>query len=132
MGRAGIQCKVAAPDVPLPLGTTVLLEVEVVAVFSEGEARIGLIAPVVGSAVCLCGACGATGAPLLCTGCRLVRYCSAPCQRIAWKEHKAYCKSCVPNETPLPEISPSNVPSGANAVIADQIMNEAGIAQAFG
>jgi hypothetical protein len=31
-------------------------------------------------------------ASLLCTGCRMVRYCSLECQQEAWKGHKSTCK----------------------------------------
>lgn len=31
-------------------------------------------------------------ASLLCTGCRMVRYCSPECQQEAWKGHKSTCK----------------------------------------
>ena len=30
--------------------------------------------------------------PKLCSGCKLVRYCSAKCQKADWKEHKRACK----------------------------------------
>mmetsp|Transcript_19975 Transcript_19975/g.49097 ORF Transcript_19975/g.49097 Transcript_19975/m.49097 type:complete len:366 (+) Transcript_19975:78-1175(+) len=47
-----------------------------------------------------CGHCGKSGTSkefqlslLLCSRCRLTRYCSKECQRADWKEHK---KTCVP------------------------------------
>ena len=28
-----------------------------------------------------------------CVGCKQVRYCSAECQKSAWKTHKAWCRA---------------------------------------
>ncbi|KAJ7899307.1 hypothetical protein B0H14DRAFT_2674359 [Mycena olivaceomarginata] len=46
----------------------------------------------------VCGHCKVRGAstdqPLrLCSGCRIERYCSTTCQKLAWKEHKTICKA---------------------------------------
>ncbi|KAF7343031.1 Zf-MYND domain containing protein [Mycena venus] len=46
----------------------------------------------------VCGHCKVSGAstdqPLrLCSGCRIERYCSITCQKLAWKEHKTICKA---------------------------------------
>lgn len=38
-----------------------------------------------------CGKCGKKSAPLLCSRCRQVNYCSKECQRLAWKTHKPLC-----------------------------------------
>jgi MYND finger len=40
------------------------------------------------------GSSGASQALLMCTRCKLVRYCSKECQKADWKEHKA---ACVPH-----------------------------------
>ena len=40
---------------------------------------------------------------LKCTWCRVAQYCSKDCQRLDWKEHKAYCQFIANPETaPLP------------------------------
>ena len=39
-----------------------------------------------------CAACGAAGAPLMCSGCLAASYCGAECQRRDWRAHKAACK----------------------------------------
>jgi hypothetical protein len=45
-----------------------------------------------GRLIYMCGACSAAGASKVCTGCRMVRYCSKECQLTHWKQHKAQCK----------------------------------------
>ena len=44
----------------------------------------------------VCARCGQTAAPgvklLTCSRCKLVRYCSAECQRKDWKSHKPRCQ----------------------------------------
>jgi hypothetical protein len=46
-----------------------------------------------------CACCGAASGPgvtlRLCSGCRLVRFCGAACQRQMWPEHKAACKAAA-------------------------------------
>ena len=51
----------------------------------------------------VCSTCGrqphpSSDAPLKrCTACRAVWYCNAKCQRMHWKEHKAFCKKSSDN-----------------------------------
>ena len=42
-----------------------------------------------------CGYCGAD-AQFLCSGCRLVSYCTVECQGKQWKEHKPKCNKQQP------------------------------------
>jgi MYND finger len=42
----------------------------------------------------VCHKCGKVAATMKrCTGCHLVSYCSAACQKTSWKDHKASCKA---------------------------------------
>jgi len=52
------------------------------------------MAPSLGSEQLVCAHCGVSGAPALCSGCRLVRYCGPECQRAAWRAgHRVQCTS---------------------------------------
>ena len=43
-----------------------------------------------------CGCCGSYKIPKQCSGCKVLRYCSAKCQEIHWKRaHKLDCKKIV-------------------------------------
>lgn len=49
-----------------------------------------------------CGNCGAAGV-LLCSRCRRVHYCTAACQKDAWKHHKAVCRTPTLDDVLLSE-----------------------------
>jgi len=38
-----------------------------------------------------CLACAAPDPPVRCTGCQIARFCSRPCQKAAWGEHRLFC-----------------------------------------
>jgi tetratricopeptide (TPR) repeat protein len=47
-----------------------------------------------------CGHCGQKDALKKCSRCKVVRYCSADCQKRAWKEHKPACKAAKSSRKP--------------------------------
>jgi uncharacterized protein len=51
-----------------------------------------------------CGLCHAvlsTSAPMICSRCRSVHYCSQACQRADWSGHKAACAAAIDYETAM-------------------------------
>ena len=52
-----------------------------------------------------CNECNAVNAKLRCSGCRVVHYCNANCQRANWKRHKSVCKRAII----IPIAAPSNI-----------------------
>ena len=47
-----------------------------------------------------CAACAAPAAPLACARCKSAFYCSASCQRTAWRAHKGGCVAGAADELP--------------------------------
>lgn len=95
-----------APKVPVDSGSLIMVELQILEV----------LAPDVEPTV-LCGSCGAADAPLLCTGCRRVRYCSSACQRAAWKAHKPECRASASASTAVDRTSISGHESSDTCVV---------------
>lgn len=41
---------------------------------------------------CKCSNCNKDGKMKMCSGCHMVGYCGAECQKAQWAAHKAFCK----------------------------------------
>ena len=54
-----------------------------------------------------CALCGSSYAPFVCTGCRQEWYCSIPCQKKHWNEHKSVCKKAANREAEVSGATPN-------------------------
>jgi len=71
-----------------------------------------------------CASCGVQAEKLLiCGQCRAVHYCSAECQRSAWKEHKKSCSRSVRQKTecgPVRDWAAEDAGAGPSAMHVDE------------
>lgn len=63
--------------------------------FSSMEEHMKIVKGEIVDALSKCSKCKGPGKPklLVCSRCKVGRYCSTTCQKSDWKEHKSYCSS---------------------------------------